>query len=207
MITVYHGSPNYFTKYDVSKAGEGSGKKYGIGINVSDVEDTAVHYSQPRGLPLTKDQDHYLYTMEMPELTDDNHLISKEPVATAIIKRAEKKLGKTVPTKYAQKGKEFRKWIGMALTGSDELGFEEEKASAKFLDEIGVLCLVWPRHQSKELLKPSDTLNYLVFNPEHVHIRKVEHIEIQRKGKKYVLVEGSRKVIYIDNETQQQTKE
>lgn len=195
-ITVYHGSPNLFEKYDVSKAGKGSGKKYGLGFNLSDSIATAVQYSEHHHMT---SEDHYLYTVEMPELTEDNHLINAEPVASSIIKRAEAKLGKSIPAEETQKGKYFRKWIGMALTGGKEPGFEEEKAAALFLDEIGVLCNVFPRHQPRDgrPLGPGDLRNYVVFNPDHVRIVKTEQLDIIRKGNKKILVEGSLREIAL----------
>lgn len=182
MITLYHGSSELFKKFDLSKAGEGTGIKYGLGVYLSESEASAVHYSQPRNLPPMKD--HYLYTVEIPDVTEDNHLFSLRPVHPAIVKRTEAKLGQSVPTIVTLKGKEFRKWVGMALTGSKKSGFAEEKAAAAFLDSIGVIYNVWPQAQSK----PDGLRNFAVFNADRVRIQKVEHIEIEEKGGKNVLV-------------------
>ena len=191
MIICYHGSPTLFDKFDSDKTGDGTGIKYGAGVNLSETEATAVHYSQPRYQPIT--EDHYLYTVEIPELNEDNHLVSAKPVHPAIIKRAETKLGHTIPQEMTQQGKEFRKWIGMALTNSKKVSLESEKAAAAFLDSIGVICNVWPQAQSK----PDGLKNYAVFDAKKVHILKVEHIEVKLKGGKYILVEGSRKEVKI----------
>ena len=181
-MIVYHGSPELFDKFDLSKVGESTGRKYGIGVNTAESEATAVHYSQPRHQPLTKN--HYLYTVEIPDWTDDNHLISKLPVNPDIVKRVEAKLGKSVPKEMTEKGLEFRKWVGRTLTGAKKSGFEEEKAAAKFLDGIGVICNIWPKDQ-KNFDSPK---NCVVFNADRVRILKVEHIEIEKKSGKYVLV-------------------
>ena len=191
MNTCYHGSPELFNKFDLSKAGDGTGIKFGFGVYLTESEASAVHYSQPRNLPPVKD--HYLYTVEIPELNEDNHLVSAKPVHPAIIKRAETKLGHTIPQEMTQQGKEFRKWIGMALTNSKKVSLESEKAAAAFLDSIGVICNVWPQAQSK----PDGLKNYAVFDAKKVHILKVEHIEVKLKGGKYILVEGSRKEVKI----------
>jgi len=66
-----------------------TGIKFGFGIYLTESEASAVHYSQPRNQALTKD--HYLYTVEIPDLTDDNHLVSAKPVHPAIIQRTEAK--------------------------------------------------------------------------------------------------------------------
>ena len=182
-MIVYHGSPELFDHFDLSKVGESTGRKYGIGVNTAESEATAVHYSQPRHQPLTKN--HYLYTVEIPEWTDDNHLISGQPVNPDIVKRVEAKLGKSVPKEMTEKGLEFRKWVGRTLTGAQKTGFEEEKAAAKFLDEIGVICNIWPKYQKNPENSPK---NCVVFNADRVRILKVERIEIVKKNKKYVLV-------------------
>lgn len=189
MATFYHGSPKLFNKFDLSKAGDGTGIKFGFGVYLTESEASAVHYSQPRNIPPVKD--HYLYTVEIPELNEDNHLVSAKPVSAEIIKRAEAKLGKPIPQNKTQQGKEFRKWIGMMLTKSSTRSLQSEKAAADFLDSIGVFCNVWPQAQSK----PDGLKNCAVFDANKVRIVKIEHIEVEQKCGKHVLVEGSRKEI------------
>ena len=189
MITALHGSPVLFDRFNLSKASEGTGIKFGYGIYLTDSEASAAHYSQPRDMAPQKD--HYIYTVEIPDLTEDNHLVSAKPVNPVIVKRTEAKIGQPVPKKITEKGKEFRKWIGRTLTESTQRDLESEKAAAQFLDEIGVFCNVWPQAQSK----PDGLKNYAVFNADNVRIVKVEHIDIERKGDKNVLVEGSKKQV------------
>ena len=179
---MYHGSPEQFDHFDLSRAGEGTGVKFGFGIYLTESEASAVHYSQPRNLPPMRE--HYLYTVEIPALTEGNHLVSAQPVNPAIVKKTEEKLGKSVPKEVTEKGKEFRKWVGCTLTGAKKSGFAEEKAAAQFFDEIGVFCNVWPQAQTK----PDGLKNCAVFNAERVRIVKVEKIEIEKKVDKYVLV-------------------
>lgn len=181
-MILYHGSPELFDKFDLSKAGEGTGVKFGFGVYLTESEASAVHYSQPRNLPPMKE--HYLYTLEIPGLTEGNHLVSAQSVDPAIVKKTEEKLGKAAPKEVTEKGKEFRKWVGCALTGSKKSGFAEEKAAAQFLDEIGVFCNVWPQAQTK----PDGLKNCAVFNAERVRIVKVERIEIEERRGKNVLV-------------------
>lgn len=182
MFIFYHGSPERFDHFDLSKAVEGTGVKFGFGVYLTESEASAVHYSQPRNLPPVKE--HYLYTVEIPALTADNHLVSAQPVNPAIVKKTETKLGKAVPKEVKEKGKEFRKWVGCMLTGAKKAGFAEEKAAAQFLDGIGVICNVWPQAQTK----PDGLKNCAVFNAERVRIVKVERIEIEEKRGKNALV-------------------
>lgn len=171
MITLYHGSPELFDAFDLSKAGDGTGIKFGFGIYLTESETSAAHYAQPRNLPPVKDR--YVYTVEIPDLTEDNHLVSAKPVHPAIVKRVEEKLGKAVPANVLEKGKEFRKWVGLELTGCKKPCLESEKAAAEFLDGIGVFCNVWPQAQTK----PDGLKNCAVFNAKNVHIVGRERVE------------------------------
>ena len=181
MITLYHGSPFLFDHFDLSGAGEGTGIKFGFGVYLTESEASAVHYSQPRNLDLMAE--HYLYTVEIPDLTDDNHLTSALPVSSDIINKVEAKLGVAVPEKVKAQGKEFRKWVGMTLTGAKKAGFAEEKAAAELLNSLGVLYNVWPTAQTK----PDGPKNIAVFDAANVKIVKRECIGIELKCKKWVL--------------------
>ena len=183
--TLFHGSPFLFDQFDLSGAGEGTGIKFGFGIYLTEVEASAVHYSQPRNLDLMPE--HYLYTVEIPELTDDNHIVSALPVSPIIIRKVEQKLQKlriSVPDKVKAKGKEFRKWVGMTINGVKKAGFAEEKVSAEFLNSIGVLYNVWPTAQTK----PDGPKNIAVFDVSNIRIIKREQIEIREEKNKWVLV-------------------
>ena len=175
MMTLYHGSPVLFDRFDLSKAGDGTGIKFGFGVYLTEVEASAVHYSQPRNVELTLD--HYLYTVEIPELTEDNHITSALPVSPIIINKVEEKLGVKAPEKVKAQGKEFRKWVGKTITGAKKAGFEEEKAAAELLNSVGVLYNVWPTAQTK----PDGPKNIAVFDDANVHIVKREHIDVEAK--------------------------
>ena len=181
-MTLFHGSPFLFDKFDLSGAGEGTGIKFGFGVYLTEVKASAVHYSQPRNLELMPE--HYLYTVKIPALTEGNHLVSAHLVAPTIINKVEQKLGVTVPDKVKAQGKEFRKWVGMTLTGGKKAGFAEEKAAAELLNSVGVLYNVWPQAQSK----PEGPKNIAVFDAANVMIVKREKIEIENKSKKWILV-------------------
>ncbi len=197
MITCYHGSPELFKKFDMSKVGVGTGIKYGFGVYLTESESSAVNYSEPRPHSGPRTQviakDHYLYTVEIPELTDHNHLVSAKPVKLDIVKRVEAKLGQSVPREKTLLGKEFRKWLGLTLSGCEKVCLESEKAAAVFLDGIGVFCNVWPQAQAK----PDGLKNYAVFDENKVVIKKTEHFEGVLKRNKFVMVENSRKVVNI----------
>ena len=79
-MRMYHGSPELFDRFDLSRAGGGTGIKFGFGVYLTESERSAVHYSNPRALKGAKAPAHYLYTVEIPDLTEDNHLMSKPPL-------------------------------------------------------------------------------------------------------------------------------
>lgn len=182
MHKAFHGSPFLFDSFNLDKAGDATGIKFGFGVYLTEVEASAVHYSQPRNIELMPE--HYLYSVEIPDLTPDNHLISAKPVEPSIIARTEAALNTTVPEKVTAAGKDFRKWIGMHLMGTKKAGLQEEKAAAEFLDSIGVLFSVWPTAQTK----PEGPKNIVVFNAKNASITRREFIEIENKCKKWVLV-------------------
>ena len=180
-MILYHGSPFLFDKFNLSGAGEGTGIKFGFGVYLTEAEASAVHYSQPRSLELMPE--HYLYTVEIPDLTEDNHLTSALPVSPIILNKVEEKLGVSAPEKVKTQGKEFRKWVGMTLTGSQKAGFAEEKAAAELLNSLDVLYNAWPTAQTK----PDGPKNIAVFDTTNIRIIKRERIEIENKCKKWVL--------------------
>lgn len=181
-MALFHGSPFLFDQFDLSNAGEGTGVKFGFGIYLTEVEKSAVHYSQPRKMELMPE--HYLYTVEIPDLTEDNHLVSACPVAPVILKKVEEKLGVSVPEKVQAKGKLFRNWVGMTLTGAKKNDFASEKAAAELLNSIGVLYNVWPTAQTQ----PDGPKNIAVFDAKNVRIIKRERIEIMQKSDKWILI-------------------
>ena len=180
--TLFHGSPFLFDQFDLSGAGEGTGIKFGFGVYLTEVEASAVHYSQPRDLDLMPE--HYLYTVEIPDISENNHIVSALPVSPIIIKKVEEKLGISVPLKVTTKGKDFRKCLGTILTGAKKAGFAEEKVSAEFLNSIGVLYNIWPTAQTK----PDGPKNIAVFDVSNIRIIKREQIEIREEKDKWVLV-------------------
>ena len=195
MDIVYHGSSVLFDKFDLSHALEGDGKvKFGFGVYVTDKYASAAHYAYNECRP--DNTDRYVYTIEVPEITPDNHLFSCRPVAESVIIRTEDKLGEAVPEEAKAAGKLFRKYVGNKLIHRkgtakqlmNKADFEAEKAAAAFFDSIGIDFFVWPQSQTK----PDGLKNRAVLNDSKVKIIKVEQVELD---KKLQLIEGSQKQI------------
>jgi hypothetical protein len=178
----YHGSPALFKQFSLDKSGESTGIKFGYGVYLTEVEASAVHYSQPRNME--PPPEHYLYTVAIPPLTEDNHLVSARPVDPCIVSRVEKELNVKIPAEITNAGKDFRKYVGCLLTGAKKTGLAEEQRAAEFFDSIGVLYNVWPTAQTV----PNGPKNICVFNPAHIAIIKTESIEIELKCKKWKLI-------------------
>lgn len=183
MTTYYHGSPKLFDRFNLAHALEGDGKvKFGYGVYVTSNYHTAAHYA---GANPTA-QHYYVYTVEIPEKTEDNFLPFKQPVQPAIIQRAEAKLGVSIPEKHTVEGKLFRKYLAKKLTGKVDPG--GEKAAAEFLLGIGVEFIEWPR----DWKKPELDTNRAIFDDGKVKIIKIEEVALDKDKQ---LIEGSQRLI------------
>ena len=140
--------------------------------------------------------------MEVPDLTDDNHIDFKKPVHPEIIKRAEQELGYTIPEKFTLDGKDFRKYLakkfekqicidlaeGQSLSKALTLAGEQE-ASA-FLNSIGVEFITWPYNWKN----PDLGLNIAVLDDSKIKILTVHQVELDEKKQ---LISGSEKEVKI----------
>lgn len=182
MTTYYHGSDKLFDRFDLSHALEGTSRaKYGYGIYVTSSYRSAAHYagSNPTA------QQYYVYTIEVPEKTEDNCIGYKQPVHPSIVRRAEAKLGITIPEKATLLGKDFRVFLSKQLTGTDDLA--GKMAASKFLTDIGVEFMEWPF-----LWKyPERGSNLAAFDDTKVKMVRIDEVELKNKQ----LVEGSQRLV------------
>lgn len=179
METFYHGTSVLFPKFDLSHALEGDGKvKFGYGVYVTSHYRSAAHYAGAN--PAAKQ--YYVYTVEIPDISDDNYIAFKEPVNPAIVQRAEQRLGEPIVEKFTKDGKDFRKFLAKKLAGKVDL--EGEKAASAFLLEIGVDFIVW----SYNWKNPSLGTNRAVLDDNKVIIKCVDQVLLDDKKQ---LIEGS----------------
>lgn len=200
METFYHGTPKLFPKFDLDHALEGDGKaKFGFGTYVTEAYTSAAHYAHNKKRPECKD--YYVYILEIPDLTEDNHLFFNRPVHPSIVKRTEKALGKQIPDEVKVQGYLLRKYVGNLLIGksgtitrlTDKASIEAEKAAAKFFSEIGLEYFVWPYNWKK----PDGLTNRVVLNIDKIRIVRIDKVELDPK--KFQLIEGSEKEIPLDS--------
>ena len=197
METFYHGTSVLFKKFDIKHVLEGDNKiKHGAGFYLTTGYKRAAHYSCKR----PGSTEFYVYTVEIPDLTADNHIEFKEAVSPSIVKRAEEKLGKVIPSDDTADGKLFRKYIAKTLAGkkkNEKLTPADEIAAAEFLVSIGVIYnkvpFIWD--------KPVVHYDVIVMEPDVIHIQKIEKVElaVDKKTKKPELVEGSQKEVPLDS--------
>jgi hypothetical protein len=200
METFYHGTSVLFKKFDLAYAFEGDGKnKFGIGTNVTEVYTTAALYAHNKKRP--ECTDYYVYTVEIPDLTDDNHLSYTKPVHPSIIQRTEKALGEQIPDEIKAVAKYFRKYVGNKLIGKrgtlkqlkEKSDIDAERAASKFFSEIGLEYYVWPQGS---WTKPSGLTNRAVLNVDKIRIVRIDKVELDKKFK---YVEGSKREIPLDS--------
>ena len=200
METFYHGTPMLFKKFDIAHALEGDGKaKFGFGTYVTEAYTSAAHYAYNKKRPENKN--YYVYTLEIPDMTEDNHLFSVRPVHPSIIERTENALCEEIPKDAAKVGKFFRKYVGNRLIGktgtakqlTNKADLDAEKAATKFFSEIGLEYFAWPQAQTK----PDGLTNRVVLNIDKIRIVRIDKVELDPK--KFQLIEGSQREIPLDS--------
>ena len=200
MEIFYHGTSVLFKKFDIAHALEGDGKaKFGFGTYVTESYTSAAHYAYNKKRPENKD--YYVYILEIPDMTDDNHLFSVRPVHPSIIERTENALGEQIPEEARIVGKFFRKYVGNRLTGKKgtakqligSADLDAEKAASKFFNEIGLEFFAWPQAQSK----PDGLTNRVVLNIDKIRIVRIDKVELDQK--KFQLIEGSEIEVPLDS--------
>ena len=86
----YHGTCHLFDKFSLSFLGSGEGKsKFGQGIYITSSYKTAALYASKAAKANGKES-YYVYTVEVPKLTDDNHVFSCKAVNASVVERVEK---------------------------------------------------------------------------------------------------------------------
>lgn len=198
MATYYHGSSVLFDSFDLAHALEGDGKaKFGYGVYVAGTYASAAHYAFNKKRP--ENRDYYVYTVEIPDRTEDNclPLLKQVPVPASIVSRTEAKLGEALPAEAKAEGIPFRKYLANKLTGVDKsvkqmtgsATVEGEKTAAAFLRSIGVELIEWPHSWTS----PDGEKNMAVLDDAQVRITKIEKVDLDEKG--HQLIPGSQQRI------------
>ena len=196
-MIVYHGSSVLFDSFDLGHALEGDGKaKFGYGVYVTGSYKSAAHYAFNKRRPEHKD--YYVYTLEIPDRTDDNclSLLKGVHVNDTILDRCQKKLSEYFPYEATVEGTPFRKYLANRLLGLHETTKKMiskttvvgEKLASKFLLSIGVELIEWPFSWNK----PEGYRNYAVLNDRKVRVVCIDKVELDDKKQ---MIPGSEKRI------------
>lgn len=198
MTTYYHGSSALFTQFDLAHALEGTSKlKFGYGVYLASSFRSAAHYSGAKNATT-----HYVYTVDVPDITDDNYIAFKQPVNETIIKRAEAELGMPMPSKATADGKDFRKFLAQYFSEQIDLERRHDKAilhtlkmmgeqdASEFLRSIAVEYIIWPYSWRN----PQLGMNMAVLDDSKIKIVSVHHVELDVKKQ---LVAGSEKEVRL----------
>ena len=194
----YHGTYHLFDKFSLSFLGSGEGKsKFGQGIYITSSYKTAALYAS-KAAKVNGKESYYVYTVEVPKLTDDNHIFSCKSVNASVVDRVEKAVGEAIPDEVKVVGKHFRKYLGNLLIGQrgtikqmmSKADATAENAVSQFLNSAGVIYLAWPQSQ----IKPDGETNRALLNEKDIKILKIEQVECDEKNK---LIEGSEILIQI----------
>ena len=185
MDMYYHGSSALFNRFDLSHVLTGAAKvKFGFGVYLTSSFRSAAHYSGANKDAAT----HYVYTVEIPEITAGNHIAFKRPVNPEIVNRAEDKLRCAISEKVALDGKEFRKFLAKKLGGGTDI--KSEKLASEFLSSIGVGFITWPYNWKN----PAMGTNVAVLDEGNIKIIRIDQVELDAKQQ---LIAGSEKEVQI----------
>ena len=199
MATYYHGSSVLFSRFDLTHALEGTSKlKFGYGVYLTSSFRSAAHYSGADKNATT----HYVYTVDVPDITEDNYIAFKQPVNDTIIKRAEAELGMPIPSKATADGKDFRKFLAQYFSQQIDLGKRHDKAilhtlkmmgeqdASEFLRSIGVEYITWPYSWRN----PQLGVNMAVLDDSRIKIISIHQVELDVRKQ---LVAGSEKEVML----------
>ena len=199
MAIYYHGSSALFTQFDLAHALEGTSKlKFGYGVYLTSSFRSAAHYSGASKNATT----HYVYTVDVPDITEDNYIAFKQPVNETIIKRAEAELGMPIPAKAAADGKDFRKFLAQYFSEQIDVDIRPDKNklhtlkligeqdASEFLRSIGVEYITWPYSWRN----PQLGMNIAVFDDSKIKIVSIHQVELDAKQQ---LIAGSKKEVRL----------
>ena len=198
MSIYYHGSSALFKKFDLAHVLTGASKvKFGYGVYLTSSFKSAAHYSGANKEATT----HYVYTVEIPEITEDNHIAFKQPINPYIVAKAQEKLSCAIPAKVTLDGKDFRKFLAKNFEEKLDLApfgeidktayqLQGEKLASEFLTSIGVNFITWPYSWKN----PTLGINVAVLDENNIKIIKIEQVELDAKQH---LIAGSEKEISI----------
>ena len=138
MGVFYHGAHSLFEKFTKSCAGS-QGFKCGYGVYVTSV------YSFAAQCTNDTNGDHYVYTVEIPEKSETNHIAYKQPVHKDIVHAVQKVLGIVLSSGETDDGWKFMEALEKHFReGRKTVTVKDAKKVAEALLAAGVELIEWP---------------------------------------------------------------
>lgn len=164
-MKLYHGAHALFEKFTKSCAGK-QGIKCGYGVYVTSV------YSFASQCFSDTDGSHYVYTVEIPEKTETNHIAYGRAVNKDVVAAVQDKLGIVFTAKQIEDGWEFREAIAKHFSNKKAVTVKHEKQTSEVLQSVGVELLEWQYVWDD----PDQGVNFTVLDPAKVKILSVEKV-------------------------------
>ena len=166
MGVFYHGAHSLFEKFTKSCAGS-QGFKCGYGVYVTSV------YSFAAQCTNDTNGDHYVYTVEIPEKTETNHIAYKRPVHKNVVQAVRQALGIVLSPVETGDGWKFIEALEKHFReGRKTVTVKDAKKVAEALLAAGVELIEWPYVWTDY----SQGVNMTVLDAAKVKIKSVEKV-------------------------------
>jgi len=194
MQTFYHGTSKLFKQFDPKGTiGTGEGKsKFGWGVYLAAKYDSAVLYSGKGGGFMAPD--HYVYTVEIPDITPDTYLIQCMPVPAWIVEAFEAEIAPLGEKRdeITAWGLDFRKEMEAGIYAKHHDGIrpkteaevaEGQALAAEWMMAHGLIGTCWPQGKWPDKGEGRQPKEYklAVFDGADIHIAKIERVETYYK--------------------------
>lgn len=171
MENFYHGTTKLFNKFDLKHVLEGTGKvKFGYGVYFTSSYESAAHYSAGDG------EHHYVYSVKIPKLTENNFIAFKQEVNSKLVKLAEQLTNTTLNSKVTSDGKEFRKFLVNYFDKKNVLN--GEKLTSQWLSNNGIDYIIWPYNWK---VGYQGTTNRCLLDESKIIITQVDEVVLDEK--------------------------
>lgn len=171
METFYHGTTQLFNKFSLKHVLEGTGKiKFGYGVYLTSSYKSAAHYSAVDG------GRHYVYTVKIPKLTENNFIAFKQKVPQHLIESAQVLTGKPLTNKIISDGKEFRKYMVKFFDNKNPLN--GEKLTSQWLSIQCIDYIIWPYNWK---IGYAGETNRCILDINKIIITQIDEISLDEK--------------------------
>ena len=166
MAIFYHGAHALFDRFTRSRSGN-QGFKSGFGVYVTSAYSFAARCSED------SNSGHYVYTVEIPDKTETNHIAYGQPLHKDIVTAIQTRMGISLSPKAKGDAWKFREEVLKHISEGKRITVKHEKKLTEILLSAGVELIEWPYVWSD----PSQGVNMTVLDAAEVKILNVEKIK------------------------------